>query len=301
MTHYPFPNPDQDNTTLVIGTAMPEGIVGRYQERTQLGGVAGIMAQELAAAGENPLLITPQGNDDNGRHLAVMLQDLDLRHCLAPNHHPGAWSRISLDPAVKTAGNWPTWGWYYPLKNLVEQAFRAYWTADRSQPRPFAVVDCSLATAALTAINDLAIAHHWNLVINATTKFRCSRAAARRADLWDSRICAVTANRQETQALLQMCGSRDDIRALMRTMATQYFLSTRDREGWELYGPDGQYWSSPALTRRPAGSDFIGAGDAATAGFIHALKANKPFVTAINAAISERLEFNHRSNRRRAA
>ena len=77
---------------------------------------------------------------------------------------------------------------------------------------------------------------------------------------------------------------------MRRRLNAQWLLVTRDAAGWLLANP-GRVSRHPAAPV-PPDTDFIGAGDSATAGLLYALASGRPPAPEIAAAIARRLEYN---------
>ena len=135
------------------------------------------------------------------------------------------------------------------------------------------------------------------LVINGTADDRCERILATIPYFKG----AVTLNRSEAAVLLRRTSIltrgagklnivRDDAVALAQRLNARRLLLTLDAEGWLLAAGGAAFHHRAAAA--PADSDFIGAGDAATAGLIRALATGAEVAPAIAGAIVRRLEGN---------
>lgn len=290
-------NHQEPTQVIVVGTALPENIYTRRGVQRRIGGVAGIMAQHLTWMGHRPTLITPIAPGPEGKDLERLLAESRVNFIPVATDQKPAWADIYLNGAGKTRGNWPTYSWW----DFKATATRILDTWVPQEPR-YLVIDCSMDKVAIGELGRLAENRHWRLIINGTTPYRCKRLGSH--NLQDRPKYAVTLNRQETDTVLQMCGSGQNRQAMRRTLQSRHALCTSDKEGWTLYSRDPDQrdvWKSTGqdleiktgnLPQMPPGGHAIGAGDAATAGLVDSFIRKVDPRNAINLAISERLEYN---------
>ena len=101
---------------------------------------------------------------------------------------------------------------------------------------------------------------------------------------------AVTLNRSEAGILRRLTNSGDDVATLAHRLNARWLLITAGAAGWLLVS--GSRVSRHPAVPVPPDTDFIGAGDAATAGLLYALATGKEPAPQIDNAIRRRLEYN---------
>ena len=264
---------------LVIGNAMPEQVRRAETGATalRLGGVGAITARELLRCGLRAVtLLAPVSSDAPGRTAQELLRQQPYAVIAAPARATVGYTRV-----LTTAGEpreldavYPTIAWAEIGPAAVEAL---------ASPYDWVAADCNLDADALAEIARRA--PPGRLVINGTAPDRCDRILTTAA----YPKAAVTLNRREAAVLYRIAGA-DDADALRRRLNSQWLLVTRDAAGW-LLANAGRVSRHPAAPV-PPDTDFIGAGDSATAGLLYALASGRPPAPEIAAAIARRLEYN---------
>lgn len=263
---------------LVIGNAMPETVrrAETGASALRIGGVGAIMAQELHRCGLNVTLLAAVSDDEPGRASQNLLQ----RQPFAVSAAPAAGTAGHTD-VLTTAGEPHEVDALYPTISWAEIGA----AADHLIPQhEWVAADCNLDSGALRRIARRA--RPGRLVINGTAPDRCHHILS----TGDFPKAAVTLNRDEAGRLRRLTNSDDDAATLARRLNTRCLLITAGAAGWLLV-------SGSRVSRRPAvpvppDTDFIGAGDAATAGLLYALATGKKPAPQIDNAIRRRLEHN---------
>ena len=283
---------------LVVGNAIPERVRRGESgaERLRLGGVGAITAEALAGGGGDgggavAVTLLAVVSDDEAGLLAqeLLRQQQGYAVRTAPALGTVGFSRAVTirGEAEETEGVFPTITWGEIGATVVDElaSSRYDWVA----------ADCNLNGEALFELARRAPAGR--LVINGTADDRCERILA----TIPYSKGAVTLNRSEAAALLRRTSIltrgavklnivRDDAAALAQRLNAQRLLLTLDAEGWLLAAGGTAFHHRAAAA--PADSDFIGAGDAATAGLSRALATGAPVRPAVAGAIARRLEGN---------
>ena len=300
---------------LVIGNAIPERVRRAESggEALRLGGVGAITAGALAEAagqggggGDDG---SSDGCGDGGEGVAVTLlaavsddgpgmtaqellgqQAYAVRRAAAQGTAGYSRSVTVRGEAQETEGVYPTITWSEIGAAVAEEL--------ASERYDWVAADCNLNGEALFELARRVPAGR--LVINGTADDRCERILA----TIPYAKGAVTLNRSEAALLLRRTGifkkgsgrrsiADDDAVALARRLNAQRLLLTLDADGWMLAAGGAAFQHRSAAA--PADSDFIGAGDAATAGLVGALATGAPLAPAIADAIARRLEGNRMS------
>ncbi len=262
---------------LIIGSAIPETVrrAATGASALRIGGVGAIMAQELHRSGLDVALLTLTSDDAPGR----TAQNLLRQQPFAVHTTPAAGT-VGYTDVLTTAGEpqeldalYPTISWGEINAAAIALIPQHDWVA----------ADCNLDASALREIAQRTPSVR--LVLNGTAPDRCDRILATA----DYPKAAVTLNRSEAAILysLTQAANPDE---LARQLNTQHLLITHDADGWLLTAA-GQTIRRPAVPV-PPDTDFIGAGDAATAGLFYALAAGLPPADHINPAIARRLQRN---------
>ena len=258
---------------------MPEKVRSAETGATalRLGGVGAITARELLRCGLHDVtLLAPVSSDAPGRTAQVLLRQQPYAVIAAPARATVGYTRV-----LTTAGEPRELDAVYPTIAWAEIGAPA---ADAlASPYHWVAADCNLDADALAEIARRAPPER--LVINGTAPDRCDRILATAA----YPKAAVTLNRSEAAVLHRLAGA-DDADALRRRLNSQWLLVTRDAAGWLLVNA-GRVSRHPAAPV-PPDTDFIGAGDSATAGLLYALASGRPPAPEIAAAIARRLEYN---------
>lgn len=267
-------------STLIIGNAIPE-TVRRNATATgpatiRIGGVGAITAQELHRTGLDTALLTTISDDAPGQTAQNLLRQQPFAVHTAP-----AAGTVGYTDVLTTAGEpqeldavYPTISWHEISAAAIALIPQYDWVA----------ADCNLDAAALREIARRT--PPGRLVINGTAPDRCDRILTAA----DYPKAAVTLNRSEAAILYNLTQTANPV-ALAHQLNTQHLLITKDANGWQLISPNGVITHHPAIPA-PPDTDFIGAGDAATAGLLYALAAGQPPTDHINPAIARRLQHN---------
>lgn len=306
---------------LVVGNAIPERVrrAESGAEGLRLGGVGAITAGALAeAAGQGGgggggggadggsggsgggdggggvavTLLAVVSDDEPGRTAQELLgqQGYAVRRAAALGTAGYSRSVTIRGEAQETEGVYPTITWS-EIGAAVEEELAA-------ERYDWVAADCNLNGEALFELARRVPAGR--LVINGTADDRCERIMA----TIPYSKGAVTLNRSEAAVLLRRASIftrgvvklsivRGDAVALAQRLNAERLLLTLDAEGWMLVAGGAAFQHRAAAA--PADSDFIGAGDAATAGLIGALATGAPLAPAIADAIARRLEGNRMS------
>ena len=264
---------------LVIGNAIPE-TVRRGESGVsalRLGGVAAIMAQELHTHGLDVTLLAAASDDIHGKAAQDLLQRQPFTVVTAPASQSVGYaeSRIKDGEPHELAADYPTISWAEIGPAATARLALGYdWIA----------ADCNLDSHALRRIARRA--RPGRLAINGTALDRCRRILS----TGDFPKAAVTLNRGEAAVLRQLTHSGADAAMLAGRLNTECLLITEDADGWLLVhdGKVSRHTAAPV----PPDTDFIGAGDAATAGLLYALATGREPAPHIDRAISRRLEHN---------
>ena len=266
---------------LVIGNAMPEKVRRAETGATalRLGGVGAITARELLRCGLHDVtLLAPVSSDAPGRTAQELLRQQPYAVIAAPARATVGYTRV-----LTTAGEPRELDAVYPTTTWSEIGAAA--VDALASPYDWVAADCNLDADALAEIARRA--PPGRLVINGTAPDRCDRILATAA----YPKAAVTLNRREAAILHRLARiGAGDAEALRRRLNSQWLLVTRDAAGW-LLANAGRVSRHPAAPV-PPDTDFIGAGDSATAGLLYALASGRPPAPEIAAAIARRLEYN---------
>lgn len=270
-------------STLIIGNAIPETVrraaTGAGPTALRIGGVGAITAQELHRCGLDTALLTVVSDDAPGQ----TAQNLLRQQPFAVHTVPAAGT-VGYTDVLTTNGEpqelaceYPTIAWDEISAAAIALIPQYEWVA----------ADCNLDAAALQEIAHRTPPHR--LVINGTAPDRCRRILS----TTDYPKAAVTLNRSEAAILYQLTQTPNPVELAAR-LNTQHLLITQDANGWRLLSPNGSIVHHPAVPV-PPDTDFIGAGDSATAGLLYALAIGQPPADHINPAIARRLQHNRLS------
>ncbi len=260
---------------LVVGNALTETIIRSQDgaQRQHTGGVGAIMARELALTGARVTLLTTAPQGDAARQIQADLE----KHGMTPIVVPGQPARVWAGWAeiitrrggpVRASGSWPRMGGLQ--KQITELAPEHDWT----------LISLNIMPQDLQAARKLAP----NLAVNATSK----GLAVRMAKTGEHQLA--TMNRDEARKLMAHLGTESHA-GLPRALRANTVMVTLGRRGRIIHHADGSAETHPAVPA-PAGTDFIGAGDAATAGLVLALSRGLDLGETVDQAISGLLERN---------
>ena len=245
-------NTNREPKFLVVGNVMEETVTTEDgRTRQQVGGVGGIMARELARAEANVTLLAPVTPTQQER-LNEALTTLGLTAILADGRPPAireGTARISVRNGEPTA----TKG-HFPVPGSIAQEIRDI-------RKDYDMVLCSL----YLDVNDLSAlaGTGGNIIANATTKGMVPRLGRMRG------ITAATMNQAELQALARRMRFDPDDNPAQKMGISRIFV-TEGANGRTDFWMNGNRRHLPAI-RVPTGADFIGAGDALTAGYAFAI------------------------------
>ena len=242
---------------LVIGNSVEE-IVTRSEtgrHRVHIGGVGAIMARELALSAPDEhvtfLTIAAPGRPTDNIKIGMAMNGVNQVSIPRAYRTLTRKSRARITTTggnpVSAKGDWP------PMPSISPDI-----------PGLAAVHDWTLITANL-APQDLekAAAHSKNLAINATTKHHAKGILA------VDNPSVVTMNSQEASLLAASLGTHPGP-GLKKATHARTLMITMGAKGRVIYHLDDEPRHAPA-PKPPSGTDFIGAGDAATAGLVYAI------------------------------
>ena len=263
---------------LVIGTAITETITHLEdgKSRQDVGAVAGQMATALARHQCDVTLLTSTGQDEQGKKTLERLTEAGVKTYTVTHTGKTGWARINTKAGeqARAQGAWPT------LDEIASEL------AGNLRDIDWILVDCNLSATALNRILGMAAKEQIPVTINATTKGK-SRL------IWETRTHPkrlATMNRDEQLNLMRLSGSKT-VPELRENLKSRNVFVSSGPQGWTVDGAKGIQASSPAIPT-PAGTDYIGCGDYATAGLTHAITAGLPIVETVNRFIETRLQLN---------
>ena len=263
---------------LIIGNSVEETVIRSETglHRVHIGGVGAIMARELALSAPDAevTFLTAAAPGRPTANITLGMTKNGVRNVHTPRgHRPQtrrAQARITTVAGnpVSAKGDWP------PMPSISPDI-----------PGLAAEHDWTLITANL-AQQDLkmAAAYSNNLAINATTKNHAKRIPAVESP------SIVTMNRSEATELAASLRTHIGLDLKEATHARTLMI-TMAAKGRILYHLDDEPLHSPA-PQPPAGTDFIGAGDAATAGLVYAIAHHLDIDATINQFILNILHRN---------
>ena len=260
---------------LVVGTTITETVLHQHGggERRGLGGVAATIALALAEAENEVTLITSIGQGPEGKRARELLAAAPLRTIIRNSTGAAGFATITTQQGEqqRANGQWPRATGLGPL-------------AEREINRhEIIIADTNMSPGDLLRMLD----HPGKLtMVNGTTTLGTARIPTR----WNNRLGMLTVNRAEARALMQRLDCSGEIQ-LMRRLRAGSMLLTRDSSGWRFYSQDGDMVESPAAPA-PEHTDFIGCGDYAAAGAVHAIAHGLDPEATINSFIQRKLEAN---------
>ena len=259
---------------LVAGTAIPETVVHLPQggSRRGLGGVAGLMALALAEAGNEVTLVTSVGEGRMGDELMEMLEQAPFTAHTVRTKTDAGHGNIETNRGEqgRARGRWPRPS---GLSRMVADIVRGH---------DAVLADCHMTPGELGRI----LGHPGVFTaVNGTSTRSCLRIRALRA----INLGMAAVNDPELQALMQETGAEDQ-EFLMRQLGARSLLATRGSQGWYYRNVRGEV-SSPA-PEAPAHTDFVGCGDYAAAGALHAHLNELDHELTINSFIRRKLAAN---------
>ena len=270
----PAQPPKRPPRFLVIGTVVNETVVRARDgaRREHLGGVAAVMARELARHHLDTTLMTT-GSATLGRTISDMgITPLMTADSPTPRATPRTVLTVLQTGQVRSQGTRP------PMPRVSEQL--------QELQLDF---DWILASMGITN-HDLEVLAQMSapeVALNATSTYQAPRLAKVPGK------AVYTMNHQEAQRLARHLGlDRQD--AIQESLNARTVLITRAEQGSTLYA-EGQI-----PVRRPAApadqqGDFVGAGDSVTAGLVHAISHDLDPQPTMDLYLSDLLDFNARS------
>ena len=254
---------------LVVGNALREGITRTEDQkrRTQTGGAGALIARSLAQAGYPVTLLAGYADDDHHSYLRTELEECEVRLLLHPS--PGAVAvretRVTQGEPVNTTTNFPA---SEPIPTTALAAAGKHdWAVLTMSPR--------LEDRVTLQQNSQ------RLAITATHP----ALAQKMLHLTGARLA--TLNVREARKLLEH-RQEATLADIAKLLDVPTILLTQGSRGWSIYQKDEGRTKSAAL-KPPQIYDYIGAGDAATAGLIHATISGRDQTQTVNASIRERL------------
>lgn len=260
---------------LVVGNALPETIVRSEDgaKRLHISGVGAIMARELALAGAQTTLLSTAPAGAPTQEIEHALNRLGVIPVIVPGSPPQAKASRAVITTrnggpIRARGSWPSMGRVMPeFAHLIRQH---EWT----------LVSLTLVPEDLQEIRRTA----HNLSVNATSVKLAQRLPT------TGPLRAAAMNEQESKEIMARLGLKSRLQ-LPQALRAQTTMVTLGRKGWEIHQQAEPVQKSPAVPV-PTGTDFIGAGDAATAALVMALAEGLDPRTTINQAISSLLKRN---------
>lgn len=265
---------------LVIGNAVTETVT-RTEDgavRAHAGGVGAIMARELALAGADVTLLTTAlpgpSLDDVRHHLAKAGAKLDANTGDPPQRmHGQVHIRCRRGEFAGASGEWVRMG---GLGRRI---------AETAPNQDMVLVSMNLMPGDLQT----ALKNSRRLIANATSPKLASRLIRLKG------LTAATLNSREMGALSPHFRKKPKAGDMPSLLAAETVLLTKGARGMSLYTPDTV--SDVAAPPVPAGTDFVGAGDAATAGLAWALANGLDPLDTAAAFVRAILDRNARSYR----
>ena len=239
---------------LVAGSSLPETVIqdetGRM--RRHIGGVAAIMARELAQAGADVTLVVNAIPGEPAQEIISAVEKLGMHTVLIegypkPNKRASAAITVRNGNPVRFNGNWNRTGYMGPQFSSLCREHD--W----------------LLTGLSLDIRDLqsALGNCANVAVNATT----ARSAPKALRLKGQRI--LTMNQRECESILYSAKATDRENQLTSIAGAETVMVTAGSKGRRIHRAGEAVLSAKAVPV-PKGTDFIGAGDAATAGLVYA-------------------------------
>lgn len=266
---------------LVVGNALTETIVRSEDgaKRTHIGGVGAIMARELAQAGADVTLLTTAPAGWPADVISAALTVTGVTAVVVPGDPPqlkesGATITTRKGGPIRAQGAWPRMGGI--SREITRMAPEFDWT----------LVSLTLRAEDLTA----ASRSSRDLAVNATSK----GLAPMTVNMTRKSVC--TMNQIEAAQIVRAAGARGPTE-LPEALGADTVMVTRGARGRTLYRR-GQEPETSEPVPVPEGADFIGAGDAATAGLVAALACRLDVGETVDRYIAALLERNAAAFRR---
>ena len=260
---------------LVVGNALTETIIRSEDgaNRIHIGGVGAIMARELAEAGADVTLLTTAPAGWPADEIRAALTVTGVTAVVVPGDPPqakqsGATITTRKGGPIRAQGSWSRMGGI--RREITRMAPEFDWT----------LVSLTLRADDLTA----AAVSSRNLAVNATSKGLAPMTVS------TARKSVCTMNQIEAAQIVRAVGARGPTE-LPEALDTGTVMVTRGARGRTIYRR-GQEPETSEPVPVPEGTDFIGAGDAATAGLVMALACGLDVGETVDRSITALLERN---------
>ena len=258
---------------LVVGNAQMETITQSETglSRDHAGGVGAIMARELALAGADVTLISTAPSGPTTTELEDALSTLGVNPVIVPGspaQRERGYTHITTQNGgpISARGEWPRMGGVISHLNRM----KADW----------------MLTSLHAAPQDLSALSRMNRknAVNATSKKHVRLIT----HIWNQTI--YTMNDAEARMLMKEIDI-DRLENLPRALGAETVMVTRGRYGriTYTYGKDTQRREAVPV---PEGTDFIGCGDAATAGLVFATAEGLDVPETVDRFITDLMERN---------
>ena len=260
---------------LIIGTGHSETYTDQEtgKRHTRIGGPAGITAQELHRAGHQPLLHVSMGPDQTGRNTAAIMNNAGIWWEHSSTQARSSFADITLKDGQhqRTSGNFPI---------LTNRDLDIVHLVTLTETFPWVIIDSNVAPTVARLIGALA----QNIIMLSSAKSRIHNLLKVGPNV-PKRL--VTCN--EAEARIATGSTKFKLSDLQQRFNAEAMMVTFGHRGW-AYRDANQAFHAPAPTAPPH-CDFIGAGDSATAGAVHALITGEPVQETVNGFIARRLDY----------
>lgn len=260
---------------LVIGNAVNETVRRNSDAswRSHAGGVAAIMARELALAGADATILTTAPEGAPTKRLRNMLERNNVTCHIIPGNPPQhdestVTIHVQNGQPAQARGKWARMG------GILQEI------TDMAPEYDMVLMSMNLSKAEMQT----ALQKAPKLVANATT----TKNAPKLLDLKGQ--FAATMNQHEMEAVMATMG-RGDPTHMPEHLEAEHVLITSGARGKTLIQRGQKAHWTPAVPV-PQHTDFIGAGDAATAGLAYALAHELPLTQTIDQFITSILQRN---------
>lgn len=266
----------------VAGTAISETVQhGPGESRSGIGGVAGNMAEALAWAGNPVTMITSIGRGPAGREAERLLEELGIHVEAVRDSRPAGQAVIQTRSGEQGSarGRWPMPEGLWQVMDRIAGECAAL------------AADAHMSRSDLQRLLDRP---RMTTLANGTS----ARSAPRILSARIPGLGMAAMNRAEMNSVLESLPLRDRRgspqeavqESVRRALRAETLLVTRAREGWTLTGRGGPCTS--AAVEVPPRTDFVGCGDWAAAGALHAALHGLDPVETINGFIAQKLRNN---------
>ena len=268
---------------VVVGTAIKETVRhGTQGQRHGIGGVAGNMAEALAWAGNPVTLVASIGRGPAGQEAVRLLTERNIRVEAIWSNQEAGYGVIETRNGEqgRARGRWPMPGGLWRLVDRLD----GEWDA--------------IASDAHMGQDDL------RRVLERPGKLTLANGTSARAviKIMNARVPGLdiaALNAPEMDAVLlagtarPSLGTATEVRRVetaWKALRVRMLLATGGARGWTLIGPDGAVSSEAAAA--PPRTDFVGCGDWAAAGALHAMLHGLEPEATINDFIGAKLRAN---------